>query len=116
MHAQSHLTLCDPMDCSPPGSSVHGIIHQEYWSGLPFPPPSDLHHPRIKPLSPVPPAFQANSLSLSRGGSPKFIAALFTVPKAWKEPRCSLMDEWIKKGIDEWTKTGMDECIKKRYG
>ena len=24
MHAQSWLTLCDPMDCSPPGSSVHG--------------------------------------------------------------------------------------------
>ena len=23
---QSHLTLCDPMDCSPPGSSVHGIL------------------------------------------------------------------------------------------
>ena len=24
--AQSHLTLCDPMNCSPPGSSVHGIL------------------------------------------------------------------------------------------
>ena len=24
--AQSRLTLCDPMDCSPPGSSVHGIF------------------------------------------------------------------------------------------
>ena len=24
--AQSFLTLCDPMDCSPPGSSVHGIL------------------------------------------------------------------------------------------
>ena len=24
--AQSHLTLCDPMDCSLPGSSVHGIL------------------------------------------------------------------------------------------
>ena len=24
--AQSCLTVCDPMDCSPPGSSVHGII------------------------------------------------------------------------------------------
>ena len=24
--AQSHLTLCNPMDCSPPGSSVHGIF------------------------------------------------------------------------------------------
>ena len=23
---QSHPTLCDPMDCSPPGSSVHGIL------------------------------------------------------------------------------------------
>ena len=25
-HAQSCPTLCDPMDCSPPGSSVHGIL------------------------------------------------------------------------------------------
>ena len=25
--AQSCLTLCDPMDCSPPSSSVHGILH-----------------------------------------------------------------------------------------
>ena len=24
--AQSYSTLCDPMDCSPPGSSVHGIL------------------------------------------------------------------------------------------
>ena len=32
-------TLCDPLDCSPPGSSVHG---QEYWSGLPFPSPESL--------------------------------------------------------------------------
>ena len=24
--SQSRLTLCDPMDCSPPGSSVHGIL------------------------------------------------------------------------------------------
>ena len=24
--AQSCLTLCDPMDCSPPGSSVHGTL------------------------------------------------------------------------------------------
>ena len=23
--AQSCLTLCDPMDCSPPGSSIHGV-------------------------------------------------------------------------------------------
>ena len=31
--AQSCPTLSDPMDCSLPGSSVHGIFRQEYWSG-----------------------------------------------------------------------------------
>ena len=31
--------LCDPMDCSPPGSSVMGFPRQEYWSALPFPSP-----------------------------------------------------------------------------
>ena len=37
---QSCLTLCDPIDGSPPGSSVHGIFQaREYWSGLPLPSP-----------------------------------------------------------------------------
>ena len=35
------LTLFDPMDCSPPDSSVYGIL-QERWSGLPCPPPEGL--------------------------------------------------------------------------
>ena len=39
--AQSCVTLCDPMDCSPPGSSME-FSRQEYWSGLPFPSPGDL--------------------------------------------------------------------------
>ena len=45
------LTLCDPMDCSPPGSSAHGILQQEYWSGLPCPPPGDLPDPGVEPTS-----------------------------------------------------------------
>ena len=53
--AQSWPTLGDPMDCSPPGSSVLGIL-QELWSGLPCPPPGDLPHPGIEPLSVVSPA------------------------------------------------------------
>ena len=28
---------------------------------------------------------------------PLFIAALFTIPRTWKQPRCSSTDEWIKK-------------------
>ena len=46
--AQLCLTLCDLMDCSPPGSSVHGISRQEYWSGLPFLSPGDLPDPGIR--------------------------------------------------------------------
>ena len=42
---------------------------QEYWSRLPFPPPGNLPHLGIEPMSPVSPALQANSLPLSHQGS-----------------------------------------------
>ena len=36
--AQSCPTLCDPMDCSPPGPSVHGILPARIleWIVMPF--------------------------------------------------------------------------------
>ena len=36
--AQSCLTLCDPMDCSPPGSSIHGILQARIleWVAISF--------------------------------------------------------------------------------
>ena len=36
---QSCLTLCDPIDGSPPGFPVPGILQAKHWSGLPFPSP-----------------------------------------------------------------------------
>ena len=41
------------MDCGPPGASVHEVLHEEYWSGLPFPSPGDLSDSEIKPESPT---------------------------------------------------------------
>jgi hypothetical protein len=29
--------------------------------------------------------------------TPMFIAALFTIGKLWKQPRCSTTDKWVKK-------------------
>ena len=52
--AQLYLTLGDPKDYSPQGSSMR-FSKQEYWNGLPFPPPEDLPDPGIEPTSPVPP-------------------------------------------------------------
>ena len=45
--AQSCLTLCDTMDCSLPGSSVHGIFQASYWSGVPLPSPTNSIHTYI---------------------------------------------------------------------
>ena len=56
---QSGPTLCDPMDFSPPGSSVREFSRQEHWSGLPFPSPGDLPNPVTEPWSS---ALQADSL------------------------------------------------------
>ena len=46
-----------------------GFPRQEYWSGLPLPPPGDFPNPQIKSASPVSPALQMGSLPLSHQGS-----------------------------------------------
>ena len=49
MHAkslQSCPTLCNPMGCSPPGSSVHGIPGKN--TGVDCPPSGDLPNSRIE--------------------------------------------------------------------
>ena len=71
---QSCLTLSDPMDGSPPGSSVHGILQVrilELGSRLQCLPPGDLPDPGIQSISTVTPALQADSLPLSHQGSPE---------------------------------------------
>jgi len=64
-------TFCDPMDRSPPGSSVHGLSRQEYWGGLPCHPPGDLPDPGIEPASRTSPALE--------GG-------FFTTGATWEAP------------------------------
>ena len=67
---QSLPTLCHPVGCSPPGSSVHGILQ----SGLPCPPPGDLPNPGIKPASLM---------------SPALAGVFFTTRVTWEAPvRC----------------------------
>ena len=61
-------TPCGPTDCSPPGSSIRGILQQESWSGLPFLFPGDLPDPGIKPRSP---AWQVYSLLYEPLGKPQ---------------------------------------------
>ena len=63
MNPLSHSVVSnsfDPMDCSPPGSSVHGI--------LPFPSPGDLPNLGIEPRTPP---LQADSLPAEPPGKPR---------------------------------------------
>ena len=54
-----------------------GFSGQEYWGGLPFPPPGDLPDPGIEIASP---ALQADSLSLSLQGNLTKIKNYFQIP------------------------------------
>ena len=58
MRAQWNLILCNFMECSPPGSSLHGISQARIRNKLPFPSPGDLPDPRIKPKPLVSPALE----------------------------------------------------------
>ena len=69
---QSCLILCDAMDKSLPGSSVHGDFPGEkYWSRSPFPTPGNLPNPGIEPASLV---------------SPALAGGFFTTSATWEAP------------------------------
>ena len=80
-------TLCDPMDCSPPGSSVDGIFQEKYWNGLPFPPPGNFPELELKPASPV---------------APELASGFFTTGgMKWKPPSTS-KSNWTKSRSQLW--------------
>ena len=57
------------MDCSTPGSSVHGILQARVWNGLPFPSPRDLPNSGIGPKSP---ALAGRFFTTDTPGEPRF--------------------------------------------
>ena len=64
----------DPMDCSPPGPSIHGILQQEHWTGLLCPPPGDLPNPGVKPRSPT---LQVDSLPSEPARKPTHASSFY---------------------------------------
>ena len=61
--AQSRLTLCDPLDCILPGSSVQRIFQARILEWVAFTSPRDLPNAGIKTVFPVPPSLQMDSLT-----------------------------------------------------
>ena len=69
----SRVGLCNPMDCTPPGSSVHGILQARIleWVAIPFSSGSSLL--RIEPVSLM---------------SPAWAAGFFTITATWETLKC----------------------------
>ena len=84
-------TLCDPVDCRPPGSSVHGILQARILEWVACPPPGDLPDPGIEPSSLV---------------SPALAGGFFTTSAAWEAPHSIYiyMHTWRHKrcGFNPW--------------
>ena len=70
---------CDPMDCTLPSFSAVGFPGQEYWSGLPCPPPGDHPDPGIRSLLHFL-HWQVDSLPLSHQGSQSSIWSQNNLP------------------------------------
>ena len=66
--AQSCLTLCNPIDCGPPGFSIHGILQARILEWIAIPSPGDHPNPGIEPRSH---ALQVDSLSSEPLGKPQ---------------------------------------------
>ena len=101
--AQSCPTLYDPMDCSPPGSSVHGISLEMEWVAFPFSRGSSWHRdwtwaslqadslpsePSGKPLLLGVYMKKKGNTNLKRYMHQIFIISLFIIAKTWKQPMC----------------------------
>ena len=58
------------MDCSPPGSSVHAIFQARVLEWVTIPPPGDLPHRGIEPVSPAASALAGRFFATAPPGKP----------------------------------------------
>ena len=88
---QSCLTLCDPMDWSPPGSSVHGILQASVLEWVATPSSRDLPYWGIKPKSLKSPALAGRFFIILPPGKPPGLVSEFIAMSWWpllKMPEC----------------------------
>ena len=90
---QSCPTLCNPIDGSPPGSQIPGILQARTleWVAISF--SKNCHWTQRSHCW----AYTLRKPELKQTCTPLFIAALFTIARTWKQPRCPSADKWIRK-------------------
>ena len=121
---QSCPALCNPVDCSPPGSYVLGIFQAKILEWVPISYSMRLSWHRdpthISSISHIgrfftttPPynsAIPLLGIYLKKTKAvirkdvciSTFIAAFFKIAESWKHPKCSSVNEWIKEMWDRY--------------
>ena len=104
LFTQLCLTLCDPMDHSPQGSSVHGILQARTLEQVAMPSSRGSSQPRDRT--------QVSHLAgrffttwATREAHLMFTAALFTIAKMWKQAKGLCTDEWVRMWGIQWNTT-----------
>ena len=82
VHTRSRLTLFGPTDCSPPGSSVHGILQARMLEWVAISSSRDLPNPGIEPRSP---ALQVDSLTSETPRNPHCLLARSKLRPLWAQ-------------------------------
>jgi len=83
--AQLCPTRSDPMDCSLPSSSVQEIFQARVLEWL------------YDPTIPLLGLYLDKTIIQKDTCIPMVIAAVSAIAKTWKQPKCPLTDEWMKK-------------------
>ena len=100
----SYVWLCDPTDCSPPGSSIHGILQARILEQAAMPSSRGSSRPRDQTWSPV---------------SPAFAGGFFTTSATWESPNITVGITGKHKGnefppghtvVSGYARTGCRQC------
>ena len=86
------MTLCTVIRWAPLST---GFSRQEYWSGLPFPPPGDLPDPAIEPTSPVAPALAGRFFTIEPPGKSTVTLFSLFIWLNWANYLTSSSTDWI---------------------
>ena len=86
-----------PMDCSPPGSSVHRILQARIleWVALPY--SRGYSDPGMEPRSPALAGRLFTTASPGHRCYKNSIEDPLKLVQPWKQPKCPSTDEWIAK-------------------
>ena len=88
MWLQSYPTLCDPVDCSSPSFSIHGIFQARILEWVAILSPGDLPNPGVEPGSPT---LQADSLPSEPPGKPGYYAHTWLMHCVVEHPKTTIL-------------------------